>query len=129
MEEKKEVMILNQFGICPRCGKLMGMLEATYTMYGITPNGRYPNRLIHEEKDVTYACLCGAKYQMVRTVAGIYPKDYYKLDEIQNKTINRNLSNLIGRVVGGNEEDGSISVSSDNSGPGLSTEVVSDEKR
>lgn len=95
--ENQDAIIFDQFGICPRCGRLMGMLEATYTMYGLTPHGQYPNRILTEEKEITYACLCGARYKMVRTPYGIFPKGYYKLDEMTTKRV-KELATVIGYV-------------------------------
>lgn len=99
MEEKKEVMTIDQFGICPMCGSLMGMLESNYTMYGLTPNGKYPNRILETEKDITYACQCGYRAQMVMTPAGIYPKNHEKVDKIDEETVGK-LATVVGYVEG-----------------------------
>lgn len=93
----KEVIRFGQYGICPRCGKIMGMLESVYTMYGLTPNGSYPNKLIEEERDITYACLCGARYSMKRTAAGIIPKDYAFQEDLKDKAF-ESMGNVIGYV-------------------------------
>ena len=92
----KEVIEFEQFGVCPRCGRLMAMLRSTYIMYGLTYNGKYPNRVFEESDEITYACLCGARYDMVMTPNGIYPKGYIKLDEL--KTEKTNLGEVIGYV-------------------------------
>ena len=92
----KEVVELDHFGICPRCGKLMAMLRSSYVMYGLTYSGKYPNRIFEESDDITYACLCGAKYEMVMTPNGIYPKDYRGLDKLKLKQ--HDLSTVIGYV-------------------------------
>lgn len=93
-----EVMSFNEFGICPRCGQLMGMLQSRYTMYGLTPHGHYPNRLLHEETDITYACMCGYRCPMIMTPAGIYPKNYIDLDKVMNTKVDKKLAKVIGYV-------------------------------
>lgn len=93
----KEVMVFNEFGICPKCGRLMGMLESVYTMYGLTPHGHYPNKVLDREKNITYACLCGYRAEMVMTPNGIYPKNYYRMDDIMI-TKPKKLGKVIGYV-------------------------------
>ena len=106
-ENLKEVMSFGDFGICPRCGKLMGMLESVYTMYGLTYNGRYPNRIFTEEREITYACTCGARYNMVRTPVGILPKQYKELNSVIQKKVNTlSNNNPIGNVEKENESNG-----------------------
>lgn len=103
-EKNKEIISFGDFGICPRCGRLMGMLESVFTMYGLTYNGRYPNRIFTEEREITYACTCGARYDMVRTPLGILPKQYRGLDSIMQKKVD-NLNNPIGYVEKENESN------------------------
>ena len=81
MSNLKEVMTLDQFGLCPKCGRLMGMLEANYTMYLITPHGHYPSRILDQDNKINYACICGYRCEMVRTSHGIFPKNHVKVQE------------------------------------------------
>lgn len=99
MADKKEVMTLNKFGLCPICGKQMYMLESHYCIYGLIPNGKYPNRLIERENDITYACECGYRSKMVMTADGIYPKDYADFESIEDTAIS-GLENPIGTIIG-----------------------------
>jgi len=91
----KEVLTFDEFGICPKCGQLMGMLESRYTMYGLTPYGHYPNRILETQKDITYACLCGYRVEMVMTPSGIYPKNYKDLDKLITTKVKK-----LGKVIG-----------------------------
>ena len=97
--EKKEVMTIDKFGLCPMCGKLMGALESQYTMYGLTPNGKYPNSILGRENDVTFACECGYRCQMQRTVDGFYPKKHEKLQELDDEAV-KQLAHTIGYIEG-----------------------------
>lgn len=95
-KKKKEVIKLESFGICPRCGKLMFMLHSQYTLYGMTETGKYPNKIVNRDEDYTIACLCGFKCPMVNTLEGTIPRDYYKL---KNKELERKInSSLIGYI-------------------------------
>ena len=102
-EEKKEVMTLNKFGLCPLCGKQMYMLESHYCIYGLIPNGKYPNRLIERENDITYACECGYRAKMVMTADGVYPRDYRDFKSIEDKAIS-GMKNPIGEVCSEEEK-------------------------
>lgn len=79
--KKKEVVSLDQFAICPKCGHLMALLHSKYTMYGMTPSGKYPNKVFGIDEDYTMACVCGYRTPMVKTLLGLYPKNHYKLQE------------------------------------------------
>ena len=98
-QEKKEVMTIDRFGLCPICGKLMGALESNYTMYGLTPNGRYPRSIMGQETDVTFACECGYRCAMTRTVDGFFPKNHEKLQALEDKAIKK-LAHKIGYIEG-----------------------------
>lgn len=37
----KEVVTTNEFGICPRCGRNLVMLQSEYRLYGLTEIGTY----------------------------------------------------------------------------------------
>ena len=95
--KKKEVMLLEQFGICPHCGNLMVMLTSNFSIYGLTPHGKYPNRILKNEKDITYACECGYRAKMRWTVDGIYPENYAFLEKMEDELIQK-IGNPIGYV-------------------------------
>lgn len=95
MSELKEIIGINEFGVCPRCGKLMGMLESIYAMYGLTYNGSYPNKVFHVEREITYACTCGARYPMKYTKYGIVPKGFKFVEDLKDKSLE---PNPIGKV-------------------------------
>lgn len=102
-DELKEVMTIDKFGLCPQCGKLMGALEAQYTMYGLTPNGKYPNKILEQQNEVTFACTCGYRCQMVRTIDGFYPKDHVSLEKLEDEAIEK-LAKTVGYVEKGEEK-------------------------
>lgn len=77
----KEVVTTNEFGICPRCGKKLVMLQSEYRLYGLTEIGTYPNKLVKSKEHILYACECGYQSVMKRTMDGIYPISYYKIAE------------------------------------------------
>ena len=54
----KEVVTTNEFGICPRCGRNLVMLQSEYRLYGLTEIGTYPNKLLKSQEDIQYACPC-----------------------------------------------------------------------
>lgn len=95
--EKREVMTLNKFGLCPICGKPMVMMESHFTMFALIQTGKYPNKVLKREQDIEYACECGYRAKMTMTPDGIYPKDYHNLDVIETNAIKR-VSNPIGKI-------------------------------
>lgn len=81
MKELKEVIMRDNFGICPHCGRLMFILKSEYTLYAMTETGAYPNRIVSTEDDLTMACICGFTCPMVNTVEGLRPRNYYKIKD------------------------------------------------
>lgn len=99
MDDLKEVVLLEKFGICPRCGRLLYMLESKYTLYGLTETGRYPNKVIKTDSDLTAACICGFKCPMIQTVEGTMPRDYWKTKKYQEESIDKSHT-IIGYIDG-----------------------------
>lgn len=81
----KEVVTTNEFGICPRCGRNLVMLQSEYRLYGLTEIGTYPNKLLKSQEDIQYACSCGYRSVRKRTMDGIYPSNYYKIIEEEER--------------------------------------------
>jgi ssDNA-binding Zn-finger/Zn-ribbon topoisomerase 1 len=81
MSEKKEVVLIDRFSICPHCGKTMALLQSKYTMYMMLGTSNLPNKVIGQEEDYTMACTCGFRVPMVKTMNGFYPRDHYKVEE------------------------------------------------
>lgn len=99
-DKLKEVMTVNKFGLCPKCGQLMVMMESHYNLFSLLPTGKYPSKLLEHKKDITYACECGYRASMVMTADGVYPKDYYDLNSIEDEAIKK-----LGNPIGYKEED------------------------
>ena len=98
MADTKEVVLVDQFGICPKCGRQMGLLHSQFTLYGITPTGKFANRIIEEEEDITAACLCGFKQRMCKTPYGLYPVDHYIAREHRNSLSDPKARGVIGYI-------------------------------
>lgn len=78
----KEVMVKDQFGTCPHCHAQMLMLSSVYTLYGMTPSGKYPNSVMKQDKDYTMVCpKCNFKASMVQTMEGLFPRNHKKVKE------------------------------------------------
>ena len=78
----KEVITEGKFGVCPMCGKPLILLETMYSAYGLIDVGTFPNKLLNRKYSIKSVCMgCGYSTEMVRTMDGIFPKKYYKLEE------------------------------------------------
>lgn len=92
----KEVISQNQFGICPICGKPLGLLQSRYDYFKLWANGKYASKHLGADQSFTIVCECGYKKEMIKTIDGLVPKSYYK-----NKDYNKNekiIDNPIGKV-------------------------------
>lgn len=83
-DNKKEIVLINEFGICPHCGRQLYLLESNYTLYGVTTFGQ-PNRIIKNDTDYTAACECGFKIPMVKLYDRIVPRDYYLIKKYKDE--------------------------------------------
>jgi hypothetical protein len=85
-----EIAKRNQFGICPRCGKHLFLLNSTYELFAMSDSGWSSKNLGKHcvSKAVCKTEGCGFKTEMKMTINGMVPKDF--VGELPPKVLNPN---------------------------------------
>ena len=79
---KKEVISVNEFGICPKCGYKVVMLASDYNLYGLSQYGSVATKHMKSDSDFTVICpKCGFKHSFVIFFDQFVPKEYYKVQD------------------------------------------------
>lgn len=75
MEELQKVVSRNTFGICPRCGKNLFLLNSTYELFSLSESGFASDKIDKHviSKAVCQTPSCGFKMDMVITINGLLP--------------------------------------------------------
>ena len=103
-QKLKKIVDIGSFGICPRCSRLLMLFQAKYTLYGLTESGRYPNRILKTEENLTAVCKCGFRTKMANTIEGTVPAEYYKL-KLYKKQLEEEPNQSIGYKETNNKEN------------------------
>jgi DNA-directed RNA polymerase subunit RPC12/RpoP len=91
MEELQEVVQRDKFGICPRCGKRLYLLNSTYQLYAMSENAWISKELDKHvvSKAVCRDPKCGFKMIMKTTIDGMVPIDLEE-ETTSKKVLNPN---------------------------------------
>lgn len=97
MDNLKEVIIKNNFGLCPICGKPLLLLKSYYALYTLT-NIALAHKLLADIVKYKVKCKdCGYSCEMKLLPGGLVPKNYNS--ELDAKPI------LLNNPIGYNREE------------------------
>jgi DNA-directed RNA polymerase subunit RPC12/RpoP len=72
----EEIVQRNKFGICPRCGKRLHLLNSTYQLYAMSENAWISKELDKHVVSKGVCRDCGFKMDMKVTINGLVPVDF-----------------------------------------------------
>lgn len=77
------VVSVNEFGICPECGKPLMLLKAEYTAYALASSG-WINKQVDQKSEFKRVCpSCGFTDNVKITAYGLLPEGYSDEEEIR----------------------------------------------
>lgn len=71
----EEVVLRNQFGVCPRCGKPLLLIQSLRTAYLLAPTG-WIRKEVSQNISYRVYCDCGFNMKMKITPGGLVPNDF-----------------------------------------------------
>lgn len=92
----KEIVQRNKFGICPRCGKMLHLLNSTYQLYAMSENAWISKELGKHVVSKAVCRPCGFTMDMKVTINGMVPVNF--AGEATPTDVLK--SNPIGRIEG-----------------------------